>query len=65
MMEHMSTLSRLEIGGRAHDVSASRQNTRVTDSLSKTSQYSTEKVDVDGVKVSKTADTRKRASRLQ
>lgn len=65
MMEHMGTLSRLEIGGRAHDVSASRQNTRVTDSLSKTSQYSTEKVDVDGVKVSKTADTRKRASRLQ
>jgi hypothetical protein len=39
MMEHMGTMSRLEIYGRAHDVSASRQNTRVTDSLSKAGQY--------------------------
>jgi len=52
-------LSRFEICGRVHDVrsSGSLQNTMVRDSVSK-AQYSTERVDVDGVKVSKTADTR-------
>ena len=59
----LGALSRLEICGRAHDVrsSGSRQNTRVRDSVSKTGhgtvlEFSTERVDGDGVKVSKTAD---------
>jgi hypothetical protein len=61
----LGALSRLEICGRAHDVrfSGSRQNTGVSDSVSKAGdgtvlEYSTEMVDVDGVKVNKTAGTR-------
>jgi hypothetical protein len=53
MRRSLGALSRLEICGRAHEVrsSGSRQNTRVRDSESKGGQYSTERVDVDGVKV--------------
>jgi hypothetical protein len=63
----LGALSRLEISGRAHDVrsSGSRQNTRLRNSVSKKTshgtvlEYSAQMVDGYGVKVSKTADTRK------